>query len=64
MTGGDANPRFVVTSLSREKVGARHLHEKFYCARGAMENRIKQCQLDLFANRTSTATMHANQLRL
>jgi hypothetical protein len=42
----------------------RHLYEKTYCARGEMENRIKECQLDLFADRTSTATMQANQLRL
>jgi hypothetical protein len=40
------------------------LYEKVYCARGEMENRIKECQLDLFADRTSTATMQANQLRL
>jgi Transposase DDE domain group 1 len=39
-------------------------HEKVYCARGDMENRIKECQLDLYADRTSTATMGANQLRL
>ena len=43
---------------------ARHLYEEIYCARGEMENRIKECQLDLFADRTSTATMQANQLRL
>ena len=64
VTGGEANPRFVVTSLQRSEAGARHLYEKFYCARGDMENRIKECQLDLFADRTSTATMQANQLRL
>ena len=64
MTGGEANPRFVVTSLKRSEAGARHLYEKVYCARGDMENRIKECQLDLFADRTSTATMQANQLRL
>jgi hypothetical protein len=48
------------------KSGAAHqyLYEKVYCARGEMENRIKECQLDLFADRTSTATMRANQLRL
>ena len=62
--GGEANPRFVVTSLKRSEAGARHLYEKIYCARGDMENRIKECQLDLFADRTSTATMQANQLRL
>ena len=64
VTGGDANPRFVVTSLTPAEVGGRHLYEKIYCARGEMENRIKECQLDLFADRTSTATMRANQLRL
>jgi hypothetical protein len=43
---------------------ARHLYETIYCARGEMENRIKECQLDLFADRTSAATMRANQMRL
>ena len=64
VTQGEANPRFIVTSLKRTEVGARYLYEKIYCARGEMENRIKECQLDLFADRTSTATMLANQLRL
>ena len=59
-----ANPRFVVTSLSRSKIAARALYEDLYCARGEMENRIKECQLDLFADRTSAKTMRANQLRL
>ena len=63
-TQGEANPRFVVTSLGREACKARYLYEKVYCARGDMENRIKECQLDLYADRTSTATMRANQLRL
>jgi hypothetical protein len=63
-TGGAANPRFVVTSLEPAEAGARHLYETIYCARGDMENRIKECQLDLFADRTSTHTMRANQLRL
>lgn len=63
-TGGEANPRFVVTSLARREAEARHLYEKVYCARGEMENRIKECQLDLFADRTSAHTMRANQLRL
>ena len=63
-TQGEANPRFVVTSLSRAEAKARRLYEKVYCARGDMENRIKECQADLFADRTSTATMRANQLRL
>jgi Transposase DDE domain group 1 len=63
-TGGEANPRFVVTSLGRTEHDARHLYEQVYCARGDMENRIKECQLDLFADRTSANTMRANQLRL
>lgn len=63
-TQGEANPRFVVTSLGRERADARALYEDLYCARGEAENRIKECQLDLFADRTSTATMRANQLRL
>jgi Transposase DDE domain group 1 len=63
-TGGEANPRFVVTSLKAVEAEARHLYEAIYCARGEMENRIKECQLDLFADRTSAATMRANQLRL
>ena len=49
-TQGEANPRFVVTSLSREEARARRLYEKVYCARGDMENRIKECQTDLFAD--------------
>ena len=64
VTGGEANPRFIVTSLGMAETKARYLYEKVYCARGEMENRIKECQLDLFADRTSTATMQANQLRL
>jgi hypothetical protein len=63
-TAGEANPRFVVTSLKRSECKAKYLYEKVYCARGEMENRIKECQLDLYADRTSTATMRANQLRL
>jgi hypothetical protein len=61
---GRANPRFIVTSLKAEKHEARVLYEKHYCARGEMENHIKECQLDLFADRTSSHTMRANQLRL
>jgi Transposase DDE domain group 1 len=57
------NPRFVVTSLTAE-IDARTLYEDVYCARGEVENRIKEQQLDLFAARTSAATMRANQLRL
>ena len=63
-TRGEANPRFVVTSLAREEHEARHLYEKVYWARGEMENRIKECQLELYADRTSAHTMRANQLRL
>src|SRR5438128_4320800 len=63
-TRGEANPRFIVTSLKPSEVAARHLYEQVYCARGEMENRIKECQGDLFADRTSAATMRANQLRL
>jgi len=59
-----SNPRFVVTSLSPEELQARPLYEDLYCARGEMENRIKEQQLCLFADRTSCATMRANQLRL
>jgi hypothetical protein len=60
-----ANPRFVVTSLSAEQMPAQELYEKVYCARGECpENRIKEQQLDLFADRTSTAKMWSNQLRL
>jgi hypothetical protein len=61
---GRANPRFIVTSLSAKECEGRPLYEKRYCARGEMENRIKECQLDLFADRTSSHTMRANQLRL
>ena len=43
---------------------AKYLYEKVHCVRGDMGNRIKECQLDLYADRTSTATMQANQLRL
>ena len=63
-TGFGPNPRFVVTSLEARAYGARALYEDLYCARGEMENRIKECQLDLLADRTSAATMRANQLRL
>jgi len=63
-TGDKANPRFVVTSLSMQDFPARALYEDFYCARGEMENRIKEAQLNLFADRLSTATFRANQLRL
>jgi hypothetical protein len=58
------NPRFVVTSLSAEDYPAQILYEQEYCGRGDMENRIKEQQLYLFADRTSAGTMRANQLRL
>lgn len=62
--GDKANPRFVVTSLSPEEVDAKTLYADVYCARGDMENRIKEQQLGMFADRTSSHTMRANQLRL
>lgn len=66
------NPRFILTNLPPDGLGATEIgrfapaacYEKFYCARGDMENRIKEQQLDLFADRTSTHHMDANQLRL
>ena len=61
---GGANPRFVVTSLGKDRIDGRALYEKLYCARGDMENRIKDQQMFLFADRTSSATLRANQLRL
>ena len=59
-----ANPRFIVTNLPVEEVDGKTLYERDYCARGDMENRIKEQQQDLFADRTSTATLRANQNRL
>jgi hypothetical protein len=59
-----ANPRFVVTSLSTKHAAAAPLYEQSYCQRGDMENRIKEQQLMLFADRTSTHNMRSNQLRL
>lgn len=60
---GKENPRYVVTSLSAASWPARKLYEELYCARGDMENRIKE-QFTLFADRVSAATMRANQLRM
>ena len=57
-----SNPRFVVTNI--DTVSDKVLYEKFYCGRGNMENRIKDQQLDLFADRTSSGWMSSNQLRL
>ncbi len=59
-----ANPRFVVTSIAADQMSARELYEDFYCARGDMENRIKEQQMGLFADRTSSSLFCANQLRL
>jgi len=59
-----SNPRFVVTSVPEDDMDARTLYEDEYCARGEMENRIKEQQLYLFADRTSTSWMRSNQLRL
>ncbi len=61
---GKRNPRFVVTSLTKEQVNAKTLYEELYCARGDMENRIKEQQLGMFADRLSAHTLRANQLRL
>ena len=60
---GKSNPRFVVTSLGVEEWTAQSLYEDLYCARGDMENRIKE-QFSLFADRVSASTIRANQLRL
>ena len=63
-TEGEANPRFVVTSLHADVMDARALYEDFYCKRGEMENRIKETQTDLFGDHMPATTMRANQLRL
>jgi len=60
---GKENPRFVVTSLTGEQWAAQALYEQLYCARGDMENRIKE-QFNLFADRVSAETMRGNQMRL
>jgi hypothetical protein len=59
-----SNPRFVVTSIERQRMDVRTVYENLYCGRGDMENRIKEQQLWLFADRTSAGKMRANQLRL
>ena len=73
IANGKRNPRFIVTNITGEEPWAkddplfqngRCLYEKFYCSRGDMENRIKEQQLDMFADRTSTSHMASNQLRL
>ncbi len=61
---GKPNPRFVVTNIDRDRLAAQPLYEKLYCERGEMENRIKEQQQDLFADRTSTGFLASNQLRL
>ena len=63
-TEGEANPRFIVTSLAEDVMDARALYEDFYCKRGEMENRIKETQTDLFGDHMPATTMRANQLRL
>ena len=63
-TAKGPNPRFIVSSLSEDEFTARELYEDFYCARGEAENRIKECQLDLFGDRLSANLMRVNQLRL
>jgi hypothetical protein len=59
-----ANPRFVISNITAEEIGARELYEREYCGRGEMENRIKEQHLDLRADRTSTHLLASNQLRL
>ena len=61
---GKTNPRFVVTNLLQDQWPAKALYEDLYCARGDMENRIKEHQLQLFSIRTSCHQMRANQMRL
>ena len=63
-TNGAANPRFIVTNTHPANGDARFLYEDVYCQRGEMENRLKECQGDLFADRTPAPTMRSNQLRL
>ena len=63
-TRGEANPRFIVTNIHAAFGAPRFLYETVYCQRGEMENRIKECQGDLFADRTPAPTLRANQLRL
>ena len=61
---GGENPRFIVTNLPQDYAAPQALYEDMYCARGEMENRIKEQQLDLFGDCTSSHAMRANQLRL
>ena len=62
-TDGKANPRFLTPSLHWSDGDVRKLYEDVYCARGEMETRITKCQSELFASRTSAASLRANQLR-
>ena len=62
--GNGPRRHFVVTSLSSQQAHPAHLHRDYYCPRGEMENRIKEHQLDLFSDRTSTHDFESNQLRL
>jgi hypothetical protein len=73
ITRGKINPRFIVTDITGEEdwardnptfQGGQQIYEDYYCARGDMENRIKEQQMDMFADRTSTGKMASNQLRL
>lgn len=61
---GEANPRFVVTSLDRHDVCGKAVYETIYCQRGEVENRIKECQLGLYADRASSGWMDVNQVRV
>ncbi len=63
-TNGAANPRFIVTNVHAARGPTRFLYKDVYCQRGEMENRLNECQGDLFADRTPAPTMRANQLRL
>jgi len=63
-TAQGKNPRFIVTSFNIEEYAGKALYEDVYCARGEMENRIKECQLDMFADRLSANLFRVNQLRL
>ncbi len=64
LVGDKSNPRFVVTNVPADAFAAQMLYEDVYCSRGEMENRIKEQQLYLFADRASAATLRANQIRL
>jgi len=63
-TNGGTNPRFIVTNIDAALGGSRFLYEAVYCQRAEMENRLMECQGDLFADLTPAPTMRANQRRL